>query len=162
MAAVHRGGRVHDERITGTVVAVSREFIEIRPEGKGETVKYPPHTLLDTGAVCHWETESCCYLLDDGAGGQKTRAHVRLAVHDHPAVVADADGAEDSPGRAAMGGASRRASAGGEERGGDGLAGIRLDRLAIDGQHEGRAARHALADPPLRRPHGSLPRRGYW
>ena len=57
--------RVGDDKIEGLVVAVSREFIEIRPLGKKETVKYPPHTLLDTGAVCHWLTECNCYLLDD-------------------------------------------------------------------------------------------------
>jgi len=62
---------VRDETIDGTVVAVSRAAIEIRPWGKKETVKYPPHTLLDTGAVCHWETDSHCYLLDDVQKGDE-------------------------------------------------------------------------------------------
>ncbi|MCU0702916.1 MAG: hypothetical protein MUF18_02880 [Fimbriiglobus sp.] len=57
--------RVKDTRVHGTVVSVSREAIEVLPEGEKEAVKYPPHVLLDTGAVCHWETESRCYLLDD-------------------------------------------------------------------------------------------------
>lgn len=62
---------VRDEMIDGTVMAVSREAIEIRPWGKKETVKYPPHTLLDTGAVCHWETDAQCYLLDDVKKGDE-------------------------------------------------------------------------------------------
>lgn len=57
--------RVTVQAIDGTVAEVSRETIEIQLRGKKETAKYPPHTLLDTGAVCHWETESGCYLLDD-------------------------------------------------------------------------------------------------
>jgi len=57
--------RVLDERIRGTVVEVSADAIEVRPKGKKETVKFPPHVLLATGAVCHWETDSTCYLLDD-------------------------------------------------------------------------------------------------
>ena len=58
--------RVQDEIKYGTVVAVSADAIEIRPSGKKEgTVKYPPHALLATGAVCHWVSDAHCYLLDD-------------------------------------------------------------------------------------------------
>lgn len=57
--------RVREELLDGTVVAVSADVIEVRPKGKKETVKFPPHALLATGAVCHWEHDSTCYLLDD-------------------------------------------------------------------------------------------------
>ncbi|MEO2090891.1 MAG: hypothetical protein ABGY75_15535 [Gemmataceae bacterium] len=56
---------VTGEIIHGTVVEVSADAVEIRPKGKKETVKFPPHALLATGAVCHWETDCDCYLLDD-------------------------------------------------------------------------------------------------
>ncbi len=56
---------VAEDIIDGTVVDVSRESIEIQLKGKKESAKYPPHTLLDTGAVCHWQFDSHCYLLDD-------------------------------------------------------------------------------------------------
>jgi hypothetical protein len=56
---------VHVDHIDGTVVAVSAESIEIQLKGKKETVKYPPHTLLESGAVCHWENDCNCYLLED-------------------------------------------------------------------------------------------------
>lgn len=55
----------NEEILDGSVVDVSRESIEIQLKGKKETAKYPPHTLLDTGAVCHWQFDSQCYLLDD-------------------------------------------------------------------------------------------------
>lgn len=57
--------RVHDEKVDGTVVSVNAGVIELEVKGKNDTVKYPAHELLSTGAVCHWLTDSCCYLLDD-------------------------------------------------------------------------------------------------
>jgi hypothetical protein len=54
-----------EEIIHGTVVAVSADSIEILPKGKKEAVKFAPHTLLATGGVCHWVSDSLCYLLDD-------------------------------------------------------------------------------------------------
>lgn len=59
------------EHIDATVVDVSDEWIEVRVKDKKETVKYPAHTLLVTGAVCHWETDSHCYLLDDVKKGDE-------------------------------------------------------------------------------------------
>lgn len=59
------------QRVTGTVVGVSAEAIEVRPKGEKEAMKYPAHTLLRTGAVCHWQTDSNCYLLDDVQKGDE-------------------------------------------------------------------------------------------
>ena len=56
---------VLDDKVDGTVVNVSADSVEILPKGKKETMKFPPHTLLATGAVCHWQRDSTCYLLDD-------------------------------------------------------------------------------------------------
>jgi hypothetical protein len=56
---------IKDNRMTGTVVSVSAEHIEVLPEGKKEAVKMPPHVLLASGAICHYETDAKCYLLDD-------------------------------------------------------------------------------------------------
>lgn len=63
--------RVNDDRVYGTVVEVSADSIEVRPFGKKETVKYPPHVLLATGAVCHWLLDDGCYLLDDVKKGDE-------------------------------------------------------------------------------------------
>lgn len=66
-------------KVYGTVVEVSADSIEVRPRGGKETVKYPPHVLLATGAVCHWETDSRCYLLDDVQKGDEVMLGVGTA-----------------------------------------------------------------------------------
>jgi hypothetical protein len=59
------------DHIDAIVVKVSDVSIEVRVKDKKETVKYPAHTLLATGAVCHWESDSLCYLLDDVKKGDE-------------------------------------------------------------------------------------------
>jgi hypothetical protein len=57
--------------IHGTVVGVSDEWIEVRVKDKKEALRYPAHELLVSGAVCHWETDTRCYLLDDVRKGDE-------------------------------------------------------------------------------------------
>lgn len=64
------------EAVNGTVVAVSADEIEIRPVGKKETVKYPPHALLASGGVCHYMGDQNSYLLDDIQKGDIVNALV--------------------------------------------------------------------------------------
>lgn len=68
--------RVNAEYIDGTVLAVSEKIIKIRLKGKDDTATFPPHALLASGAVCHWEGDSHSYLLDDVKVGDE----VMLAV----------------------------------------------------------------------------------
>lgn len=63
--------RVLDRRVFGTVIAVSAESIEVLPKGEKKTVKFPPHAHLATGAICHYEWDSTCYLLDDVQEGDE-------------------------------------------------------------------------------------------
>ena len=63
--------RVAVKHVHGTVVDVGEEFIEIVPKGQQKAVTYPAHVLLATGAVCHWLTDSECYLLDDVRKGDE-------------------------------------------------------------------------------------------
>jgi hypothetical protein len=62
---VPRRTTIVDQRIDGTVLSVSDDAIEIKLKGKNESVKYPAHPVLVSGAICHWETDSRSYLLDD-------------------------------------------------------------------------------------------------
>jgi hypothetical protein len=62
---------VNDERVRGTVVRVSSDSIEILPADGKESLQYSPHELLASGAVCHWVTDSECYLLDDVRAGDE-------------------------------------------------------------------------------------------
>src|SRR5262249_35503361 len=56
---------VNIDLIDGIVVDVGVDFLEIREVGKQDAKRYTPHVLLSSGAVCHWETDCWCYLLDD-------------------------------------------------------------------------------------------------
>jgi hypothetical protein len=56
---------VRVNNIDGTVMKVTTESIKIRLKGSDDTATFPPHSLLATGAVCHWEHDATCYLLDD-------------------------------------------------------------------------------------------------
>lgn len=62
---------VDREHIKATVVDVSDEWIEVQVEGKKGVVRYPAHELLASGAVCHWQSDSSCYLLADVKKGDE-------------------------------------------------------------------------------------------
>jgi hypothetical protein len=68
--------RVESRFVFGTVVDVRADFIEVQPHGKKEAVKYPPHVLLATGAVCHYESDALCYLLADVKKGDDVGVRV--------------------------------------------------------------------------------------
>src|SRR5262249_25508141 len=81
------------------------------------------------------------------------------AVNAHPAVVAPPDRAEHAARGATVSGAPGHSPVRGEERGGDGLAGVGVDRVTVHGEPERRAPRHAMTDPPSQYHERALPPR---
>ena len=62
---VNGSGGVAVTALDATVVAVTVDSIEVQIAGGDKSVTYQAHCLLVSGAVCHWEWDSHCYLLDD-------------------------------------------------------------------------------------------------
>ncbi len=52
-------------RKSGTVMAVGKDFIEVRAVGETEAVRYLAHEILSSGRIIYWEPDGYCYLLGD-------------------------------------------------------------------------------------------------
>jgi hypothetical protein len=64
-------GGVMEKLLDATVVSVTDQAIEVEVAGRKGSTTYPAHELLVSGGLCHWESDSHCYLLDDVKKGDE-------------------------------------------------------------------------------------------